>query len=423
MSNVDKAAQKAFVLWLNGVGLRDIRALPEVESLLGQSVQVELESSPITGPQSHLYQILGGRLPASFGFFDTLMPLGHLARSSRGASGYTIVEEQAGRDAAPKFFPAILREKGWNVQYIEGSLPECAASARDLPVENNQPAGVIMKCDLGEHPLTPSLLESLTALLQAARSWVGDDGLLALLAGVQPAPVRRFVNLNNFLADMGLLEWDAGSRQINWQNSLAYFAGHGQLWINQLGREPQGVVHPQDEYDEVCDSLVQALPVKVRDPETGLPVIERVFRKEELYSGNYLFCAPDLVVLFKPGHAPSARSTHLDFDDAVVTGAADGTTAVAGVHPGQLTSYLLASSPALASGVTAAERAALTAIVPTLLHALGIEGGEFESQPIEQFFSTSYLQAHPIRSRAESEELSEEDEELVIGRLRDLGYI
>ena len=72
--------QKAVVLWVSGPGLTDIRALPEVELLLEQGVLVELESAPITGPQSQHYQVLSGTLPARFGFFDTLMPLCRLAR-------------------------------------------------------------------------------------------------------------------------------------------------------------------------------------------------------------------------------------------------------------------------------------------------------------------------------------------------------
>lgn len=87
---------------------------------------------------------------------------------------------------------------------------------------------------------------------------------------------------------MGIIECDEHSGQINWPNSLAYYVGHGQLWVNLLGRDPQGTVHLQDEYEEVRDSLIKTLPVKFRDAET--PVRQQVFRKEEFYSSEYLFC-------------------------------------------------------------------------------------------------------------------------------------
>ena len=57
---------------------------------------------------------------------------------------------------------------------------------------------------------------------------------IILVSETHPAPVTRFVNLNNFLAEMGILERTEQGGDINWSNSLAYFAGHGQLWVNLL---------------------------------------------------------------------------------------------------------------------------------------------------------------------------------------------
>ena len=255
------------------------------------------------------------------------------------------------------------------------------------------------------------------------RSWVGETGLLALLSDTQPATVGRFANINNFLAEMGVIERDEQKGLVNWPNSLAYYAGHGQLWVNLLGRDPQGVVHPQDEYEEVCATLAKALPSKLRAPETGAQVIERVYRKEELYSSEYLFCAPDLVVVFKPGYAPSPQSTRLDFDEETFTVPAAGMKVLAGVHPSNVRGFLLASAPALAAGVSAPEPAPLSAVVPTLLHALGVEYVDMDNPAIATLFSPPYLETHPIRAHVQAQELSEEDEELVINRLRDLGYI
>src|SRR5205085_7867989 len=229
----------------------------------------------------------------------------------------------------------------------------------------------IVKCRVEEAPIAhTSMIEE---ALRDASAWVGETGLLVLLSDIQPAAVERFVNINNFLADMGVIERDEQSGQVNWSNSLAYFAGNGQLLVNLLGRDPQGAVHPQDEYEEVRDTLVKALPNKLRNPENGETVIERVYRKEELYSGDYLFCAPDLVVLFKPGYAPSPRSGLIEFDEATFTMPAIGETVVAGVNPAMVTGFLIACAPSLAGRVTEYEHAPLTAVAPTLLHALGVE--------------------------------------------------
>jgi hypothetical protein len=418
MSGSDEKSKKAIIFWLNGLSWPAIQNVPEVEQLAQRGVRTVLTSSPIVGPQSHFYQVLTGKSPARFGFFDTLLPLSRLSRPSGGKSGYTVVEEHTGRDATPPFFPELLRFAGYAAQFEEVSADELVASVR--AVVGEQEAIKVIKVSLSASDADKQALRD---ALRLAQTWVGDNGLLALLSDAQPVPVKRFVNINNFLADMGIIERDEQSGEISWENSLAYFVGHGQLWINLLGRDPQGAVHPQEEYNEVRETLIQALPAKLRDSETGEQVIERVLRKEDLYSDEYLFCAPDLVVVFKPGYAPSEQSSRLAFDKEVFTTPAAGTTAIAGMNPEQIQGYLLVAGPAFASGESSVEAAPLTSVAPTLLHALGVTPVDMESSAIQALFAFSFLETHPIQSGEQSQELSEEDEELVINRLRDLGYI
>src|SRR6266516_2446947 len=137
---------------------------------------------------------------------------------------------------------------------------------------SDSPSCLIVKCAISTD-LKDTEASTIIQALQLAREWVGETGLLALLSDTQPAAVERFVNINNFLADMGVIERDEQTGRVNWSNSLAYFAGHGQLMINLLGRDPQGAVHPQDENEEVRESLVKALPNKLRDPESRATVM------------------------------------------------------------------------------------------------------------------------------------------------------
>lgn len=403
MYNVDRAV----ILWLSGLRLNDVRGLPEVEMLMKQGAIVELEPSPITGPQAQHYQVLSGRSPASFGFFDTLVP-----------RHYAVIEEVTGRGDTPKLLPDLLRTSGWTVDYVESQPSELVTSLQSrIRAASVAKSCFIIKCTIS------SQLPDVAQALRLAREWVGESGLLALLSDTQPVVVDQFVNVNNFLAEMGVIEIDGPGSHINWPNSLAYFAGHGQLWVNLLGRDVQGVVDPRDEYEEVCDTLIKELPNKLRNPETGEPVIERIMRKEEVFAGDYLFCAPDLVVLFKPGYAPSPRSMRIDFDEIIFTTPAADETILAGVHPSLLRGFLLASAPALAGATTATDHASLTAVVPTLLHALGISSITVEGSALGELFTPSYLEAHPIRPVDQNQTLSEEEEELVISRLRDLGYV
>lgn len=409
MNNTTSDVQKAIVLWLSGVRLADIHAFPEVAELIAHGALVELEASPITGPRNQYYQVLSGRDPSSFGFFDTLVP-----------RDYTVIEESVGRGGIPKLLPDLLRSAGWVAQYEVTQPVELTTCiehwTRSTP---STPSCLMVNCTVGSQIIAPVLSEA----LRAAREWIGETGLLAVFSDTQPASVMRFVNVNNFLAEMGVIERDGHSGQINWTSSLAYFAGHGQLWVNLIGRDVQGTVYPQAEYEEVRDTLVKVLPAKLRDPGTGEPVIERVYRKEELYAAEYLFCAPDLVVLFRPGYAPSPGSMRIDFDETTLTIPATGATTMAGVHPSTLGGFLLASAPTLAPGISITERVPLTSVLPTLLHALEVDIPDVEIPAVSSLFNPSYLEAHPIRSGLQNQELSEEDEELIINRLRDLGYV
>lgn len=427
MSTATHGIHKAFVLWVSGVRLDDINTLAEVEMLRNHGALVELYPSPINGQLAQHYQLFSGRLPARFGFFDTLMPLCHLPQWKQGTSSYKVAENHDGWDAAPKMLPDLLRAARWRVEYVETTSNELVACVQGLSqAEPILGTCHIVKCTPGatdQFTMSLSYREAITQALSSVQSWAGKGGLVALLSDIQPAPVKRFVNINNFLADMEIIERDEQSGLIHWPNSLAYFAGNGQLWINLLGRDPQGSVHPQSEYEEVRDTLVKGLPTRLRDAETGETAVERVYRKEELYSEEYLFCAPDLVVIFKPGYVPSAASARLDFDEATFTIPTAGTTAMAGAHPSMLKGFLLASAPSLIPGIALSEPAPLTSAVPTLLHAIDVRYEGMDGQAVSGLFSPSYLETHPIHAGLPSQKLSEEDEELIINRLRDLGYV
>ena len=64
--------------------------------------------------------------------------------------------------------------------------------------------------------------------------------------------------------------------------------------INLKGRDHQGAVEPE-EYEPLRDWLIDELSA-IRDPETGLALFSRVCRREEVYEGDALNLAPDVVI-------------------------------------------------------------------------------------------------------------------------------
>lgn len=86
--------------------------------------------------------------------------------------------------------------------------------------------------------------------------------------------------------------------EIDWDNTVAYgFGMYGNIFINLKGREPGGAVAPGD-FDQISEKIAEKLS-DLCDPETGERLVEKVYRKEELYSGPSAAKAPDLVIKWK----------------------------------------------------------------------------------------------------------------------------
>ena len=94
--------------------------------------------------------------------------------------------------------------------------------------------------------------------------------------------------------------------EIDWRNTKAYCFGREStnLFINLKGRYPMGTVNPGQEYEGLRNDLIDKL-MNLRGPESGEMVVDKVFKSEEVYHGNCLDSAPDLLVTWKNGEYTS----------------------------------------------------------------------------------------------------------------------
>ena len=86
----------------------------------------------------------------------------------------------------------------------------------------------------------------------------------------------------------GSIDWSrtrAFSEELNYNPSI---------WLNVAAREPQGTVDEAD-YDHVISELSRRL-MEWRDPFRNAPVVRRVWRRDEIFSGDYVHYAPDLTL-------------------------------------------------------------------------------------------------------------------------------
>jgi predicted AlkP superfamily phosphohydrolase/phosphomutase len=153
--------------------------------------------------------------------------------------------------------------------------------------------------------------------------------------------------------------------ELAWRHTKAY--GHGLsgiagININLKGREPQGIVEPGQQYEELRDEVIRELR-SLKNPQTGERVMAEVYRNNEIYWGPKLNKVPDIIGIPNPRyHAVSSLYTKNVFGDWSKT---------RGAHFTQPNGILIAYGPDIKSGEKT-EGAQLIDITPTVLHMMGL---------------------------------------------------
>jgi len=215
---------------------------------------------------------------------------------------------------------------------------------------------------------------------------------------------------------------------VDWGRTQAYSLGNvGQIRINLAGREPFGCVQPGAEYEQVRSSIIERLAT-LRDPKTGEAVVETVYRREELYSGDYLDEAPDIV--FLPRRLEYFGFGEYEFGSHKIIEAMK--RGISGTH--RMNGIFMAYGAAVRKGVEI-QNANLTDLAPTILHLMGEAvpahmDGRVLAAALREDFEPVIRQrrAVAVDSDAHSgpsagEVLSAEEQKVLADRLRSLGYV
>ncbi|GMV21119.1 MAG: hypothetical protein AMXMBFR57_10680 [Acidimicrobiia bacterium] len=137
---------------------------------------------------------------------------------------------------------------------------------------------------------------------------------------------RKAVNLNTWLVQQGfmVLKGQAESKDktledlfsgaeffehVDWSKTRAYAMGLGQIYFNLRGREGQGIVSTGEEYRTLSDDLAARLKADLRDPDTGELIVRNVYKRDDVYQGEFLHNASDLQVGFADGYRVSWQTT------------------------------------------------------------------------------------------------------------------
>jgi predicted AlkP superfamily phosphohydrolase/phosphomutase len=196
----------------------------------------------------------------------------------------------------------------------------------------------------------------------------------------------------------------------------------GGVAINLSGRQPNGRVTPAD-YGAVRDEIIRQLQAW-RDPDTGQPVVQNVWRREELYHGPFVERSPDIVFMVAPAYHQGWGVS----GSAIVPAPELQPDGWSGVHA--MEGILIVQGPSIRRGALV-EGATLVDIGPTLLHSMGqaipshMEGrvlldiftAECRRKKIEYSADEDLVALEGTRS------LSAEENEAMISRLQALGYV
>ena len=155
-------------------------------------------------------------------------------------------------------------------------------------------------------------------LVDKAVGWVrqrAPDATLVVMSDHGFAAFDRAVHLNTWLMREGFLTLDDPSStgpdemfaHVDWSRTQAYALGLNGLYLNMQGRERNGIVRAGLE----ADLLVRVISRRLRDfrdGASGNPVISDVYSPRQVFHGDALAMAPDLIVGYATPYRGSWQS-------------------------------------------------------------------------------------------------------------------
>lgn len=173
-------------------------------------------------------------------------------------------------------------------------------------------------------------------ILAKALDKIDNNTILIVMSDHGFAPFRRSFNLNTWLKENGYLslinEWRQGREDLflntDWSRTKAYAYGLNSLYINEKGREAEGIISPGAEKKALVREIASKLE-SFKDPQTGESPILRADVTEDVYSGDYVHLAPEIIVGYNRGYRVSWSSPLGRIPDSILE---DNTSRWSGDH-------------------------------------------------------------------------------------------
>ncbi|HET7483515.1 MAG TPA: alkaline phosphatase family protein, partial [Actinomycetota bacterium] len=300
-----------------------------------------------------------------------------------------------------------------------------------------------------------AFFDEMDAAIGDLLDWAGDDGYVVTMSDHGFGPKEKVVNVNRALSEAGLLSVKgAGSlassqgvrklarrvkkmvpkatyqkaksraqSTIDWSTTKAFASPNPQqgIYLNLEGREPEGIVSRAD-YDAVRDEVIAALTA-LRDPDDGLPVLDRVYKREDVLDGPLAEGAPDLF--------PVCRDYTYELSDGLFSPAAitDYRDLPRGFHHDDGIFGIAGPGVEVRSGA----KAHLYDVAPTALYLAGCKLPPMDGEVLTRYLPKALTSQRPVvvepmdlplaGAGAEAPAYSAEEEAQIEESLRNLGYL
>ncbi len=160
----------------------------------------------------------------------------------------------------------------------------------------------------------PHLYERMDQMVGEVLPAVDDNTLLLICSDHGFAQFGRQFHLNTWLRENGWLKLKAGAEKkeetaitdVDWSQTAAYGIGFNGLYMNLKGREGQGIIEPSKVPDLVA-KISRELE-SFTDDETGRQPVAKVYRREDMYTGEMTPIMPEMLVGYQPGFRCSSPS-------------------------------------------------------------------------------------------------------------------
>jgi predicted AlkP superfamily phosphohydrolase/phosphomutase len=256
-------------------------------------------------------------------------------------------------------------------------------------------------------------------------------------------PTQKILYINQWLCERGYLKWKDNTRvpdkdeeslgvespyrslvHLDWKKTKAYAttASSNGIVIQVAGKRGEEGIPPES-YQEFREELIRKLYEDCFDPDTGEPLIKKIWTKEEVFSGDFIDYAPDLTLTLQDSGFFSINPSESYFRQR---------SQIRGTHRPE--GIFIAAGPAIQPGQVV-NPLSIIDMAPAMLHTLGVPIPQnMEGKVMTEVFDPEFLRSHPLQigeptlppERYQDENIQTEDaegQEQIMLRLKSLGYV